>query len=118
MNKENVLVTGGAGFIGRAIVAKCLEQGHKVTVIDNLFAGRIENLTPFMLDIQFHREDILDRSALEKVFSQTRPEIVFHMAAIHYIPYCNSHPDQTLRTNAEGTFNVLELSAAHGAQTA
>jgi len=118
MNKENVLITGGAGFIGRAIVAKCLEQGHKVTVVDNLSAGRMENISAFLPEISFHQQDILNRSSLEAIFNQTKPGIIFHMAALHYIPYCNAHPDQTLRTNVEGTFNVLEKCVAHNARVA
>lgn len=90
MSRANVLITGGAGFIGRALVQRCVAEGCHVTVIDNLSAGRIEHLEPFLGGAaEFHDADILDASRVRWVMARARPEIVFHLAALHFIPYCN-----------------------------
>ncbi len=104
---ERVLITGGAGFIGRALVATCLRGGHRVTVIDNLCAGRLENLKPFLDDIDFHECDVLDQPRIREIMASSRPGIVFHLAAHHFIPLCDEHPNETLRVNVEGTHVVL-----------
>ena len=115
---ENVLITGGAGFIGRALVARCLQEGHRVTVIDNLCAGRIENLQACIDEIAFHYVDILDEMRVKAIVAETNPGIVFHLAAHHFIPFCNAHPHQTLRVNVEGTHVVLSEAARQGARVA
>ena len=76
---ENILITGGAGFIGRALVKRCLKSGHRVTVIDNLCAGKMDNLEPFLDQIDFHHMDILDGADVEKVMEQSQPTLVFHL---------------------------------------
>jgi UDP-glucose 4-epimerase len=113
-----VLITGGAGFIGRALVARCLEAGHTVSVIDNLCAGTRENLRPFLGSIGFHEIDVLDADAVQVVMEQARPRIVFHLAAHHYIPFCDAHPRETLRVNVEGTWVVLAAAVQAGAEVA
>src|SRR4249919_3205490 len=64
MREDSVLITGGAGFIGRALVAQCLNDGKDVTVIDNLCKGRLENLESFLDEIDFFQGDILDEAFL------------------------------------------------------
>jgi UDP-glucose 4-epimerase len=118
MADVNVLITGGAGFIGRALVDRCLRAGHAVTVIDNLCAGRLSNLEPFLDGITFVEADILDAGRVDEVMAQARPALVFHLAAHHFIPFCNEHPQETLRVNVEGTHVVLSAAAAHGADVA
>lgn len=118
MHKKNVLITGGAGFIGRALVARCLKEGNAVTVIDNLCAGRIDNLQPYLDSVTFCQADILDKSALADVMEKARPHVVFHLAAHHFIPFCDQNPAETLRVNVEGTHTVLSAAAGHGARVA
>lgn len=118
MLMKSVLVTGGAGFIGRALVSRFLKEECKVTVIDNLCTGRIENLRPFLDRIDFCQVDILDRSSVGAVMAKSQPSIVFHMAAHHFIPFCDEHPGDTLRVNVEGTQSVLAEAARQGASTA
>jgi UDP-glucose 4-epimerase len=118
MRKKSVLITGGAGFIGRALVARCLSEENQVTVIDNRCAGRKENLEPFLDRITFCEADILDRSAVAAALEQSRPGIVFHLAAHHFIPFCDRHPGETLRVNVEGTHTVLAEAARHGVRVA
>lgn len=118
MIPSNVLITGGAGFIGRALVGECLRHGHNVSVIDNLCAGTLENLREFCDDIVFHEIDILDAGRVRTAMEAIRPELVFHLAAHHFIPFCNAHPEATLRVNAEGTYVVLSEAARAGARVA
>jgi UDP-glucose 4-epimerase len=118
MNRRNILVTGGAGFIGRAIVARCVTDGHRVTVIDNLSAGRMENLNPFRDAIEFHEADILDAARLDTIVEEAQPNIIFHLAALHFIPFCHEHPRETLRVNVEGTHLVLRSAVRCGASVA
>lgn len=104
--KLKVLVTGGAGFVGSHFVESCLGEGHEVTVFDNFSRGRREFLPDSdSLDVQ--AGDILNPEDLDRVFVDSRPDVVVHLAAIHYIPECEKHPSQAIRMNIEGTQNVL-----------
>lgn len=118
MTIRRVLVTGGAGFIGRWVVARCIAQGYQVVVYDNLQTGSLDHLVAFYDQIDFYKADILNPATLQQVMGKTQPEIIFHLAALHFIPYCNAHPQQTLRVNVEGTYNVLEAAAQVGVRTA
>ena len=79
------LVTGGAGFIGSALVHHLvLELGWQVVTVDKLtYAGRMENLAPVLghANHRFVRADIADRGAMRRAFAEARPEAVFHLAA-------------------------------------
>jgi UDP-glucose 4-epimerase len=115
---ESVLITGGAGFVGQALVARCLADGHVVTVIDNLCAGNLDHLRLFRKEITFHKLDILDVASVRVAMEEAKPEIVFHLAAHHFIPFCNSHPQETLRVNVEGSYTVLSEAARLGTHVA
>ncbi|MGE0449673.1 MAG: NAD-dependent epimerase/dehydratase family protein [Vicinamibacterales bacterium] len=118
MTNERVLITGGAGFIGRALVARCLTEGHRVTVLDNLSTGRLDHLAPFMDAIDFRQVDILDSHHLHDAMADVRPNIVWHLAAHHFIPFCDAHPIETMRLNVEGTHRVLHEAARRGVRIA
>lgn len=118
MSQKNVFITGGAGFIGRWLAKRCLDAGHTVTVYDNFYAGKRENLAEFADRITIQEADILDREALADAMASAEPTTVIHLAAHHFIPFCNDHPDQTLQVNVDGTYNVLEAASNAGAQTA
>lgn len=109
---KKVLITGGAGFIGSALSKHLQEEGHEVFVIDNLSFGRRE--LAGVPDNRFFNVDIRDRAATQKVLDGTRPNIVLHLAAIHFIPYCNQHPAEAADININGTINVLESAGMKG----
>ena len=117
-SKKSVFITGGAGFIGRWLARRCLDEGYQVTLYDNLCAGRVENIAAFSDEVSFYEADVLDTGALEAALEETAPQLVFHLAAHHFIPYCNDHPEETIRVNVEGTQAVLSRAAAFGAEAA
>lgn len=109
---KKVLITGGAGFIGSALSKHLQEEGHEVFVLDNLSFGR-RGLAG-VPDNRFFKVDIRDRAATQQVMDDTRPNIVLHLAAVHFIPYCNQHPAEAADININGTINVLEAAGSKG----
>jgi UDP-glucose 4-epimerase len=105
---KKVLVTGGAGFIGSATIAALKTCGHEIYAIDNLsFGNRAQIEIP---DSHFFEIDLRDRLELSEVVSQISPNWIIHLAAIHFIPYCNQHPVEAAQVNIQGTMNVLDAA--------
>jgi UDP-glucose 4-epimerase len=100
---EQFLVTGGAGFIGSELTRLLLSRRGSVTVLDNLSFGKRENVWP---GIRLVRGDIRKRRDLARALDRTY-DAVFHLAALHFIPYCNAHPAETIDVNVEGTATLL-----------
>ena len=103
------LVTGGAGFIGSHIVERLLADGHGVCVVDDLSTGSAHNVPP---DARFRQLDICDLTSLREVFSDFRPEVVFHAAAQTDVRRSIREPDFDARVNVLGGLNVLRAAAA------
>ena len=103
-----ILVTGGAGFIGSATIAEFQKHGHDIYVIDDLSFGNRDFLT--IPDTYFHKLDILNGHGLTEVIHKIDPDWIIHLAAIHFIPYCNQHPFQSSNINIQGTINVLNAA--------
>jgi len=106
----NILVTGGAGFIGSHLAETLLSEGHKVTIIDNLSTGSYANIKHLESDSQFHCviDTILDKSLMEKLISET--DEIYHLAAAVGVKYIIDNPLLSLQTNIMGTEYVLELA--------
>ena len=109
------LVTGGAGFIGSHLVDALSGMGCEVHVIDNFMNGRREHIAG-LPDDQVHSEDLRDLGLAMKTVGQVTPDIVYHLAAIHFIPYCNDHPTEAVLINILGTRNLLRALAGAKSQ--
>ncbi len=100
-----VLITGGAGFIGSAVVPALKNEGYDIYVLDNLSFGNRKFID--ISDNHFILADIRDAQKVEDIFTRLKPDIVVHLAAIHFIPYCNQHPFEAADINIRGTMNIL-----------
>ncbi|MBI5787401.1 MAG: GDP-mannose 4,6-dehydratase [Candidatus Schekmanbacteria bacterium] len=110
--KGKVVITGGAGFIGSQVCRKLLPQDVEILIYDNFFTGRESNL-PDNADgrLSVKKGDLNDPQMLRAALQEFSPDVVFHLAALHYIPYCDENSRETLRVNVEGTESVLEACA-------
>jgi UDP-glucose 4-epimerase len=99
-----IVVTGGLGFIGNELVRQLMRSGQEVLVIDN--RNRVATDIADISGIRSENIDIIEYTKIKELFLDVRPEIVFHLAAIHFIPECNENPERTLRINVEGTQSV------------
>jgi UDP-glucose 4-epimerase len=105
------LITGGAGFIGSAVVPELKKEGYDNYVLDNLSFGNREFVD--IHDSHFFLADIRDARKVEEIITELKPEIVVHLAAIHFIPYCNQHPFEAIDINIRGTMNVLNACKSY-----
>lgn len=99
------LVTGGAGFIGSNTVDELVRRGHSVVVLDDLSAGKEENLAEVRNKITFIKASITDLEAVRRAVQEA--DYVLHLAARTSVPRSVKDPVETNRTNVEGTLNVL-----------
>ena len=111
---KSALVTGGAGFIGSALVRSLLahEDVERVVVVDNLLTGSEANLSEVGDSIEFHPADIRDLGVMEGLFQGV--DVVFHQAAIPSVPRSIEEPDLTHDVNVNGTFNVFRAAQKSG----
>ena len=106
----NILVTGGAGFIGSHVAEALAARGHAVSVVDDLSSGKRENLPE---GVRFHHLDIRD-PAVDRVFAQERPEVLVHHAAQMDVRRSVDDPLFDADVNILGTLRLLEACVRHG----
>jgi UDP-glucose 4-epimerase len=112
--KENILVTGGAGFIGSHLCELLVHNGHQVVAIDNLSTGRLENIQHLlpMAGFQFVRESITNSQVLDRLTSEA--DIIIHLAAVVGVQLIVEDPVHTIATNIMGTEAVLTTANRYG----
>lgn len=115
-----LLVTGGAGFIGSAVVRLAVSRGHEVVNLDALtYAGLLENVASVAdaPNYAFEKVDIRDRAALDRVFAAHKPDGVMHLAAESHVDRSIDGPSDFIDTNIGGTFNLLEAARKYYFET-
>ena len=111
-----VLVTGGAGFIGSAVVRFAIARGHHVVNVDALtYAACVDNVASVAdhPNYAFEQADIRDRAGLDAVFAKHSPDAVMHLAAESHVDRSIDGPAVFIETNINGTFNVLEAARSY-----
>ena len=111
-----LLITGGAGFIGSAVVRLAIARGHSVVNLDALtYAACLDNVASVADDphYAFEQADIRDRAALDRIFAAHRPDAVMHLAAESHVDRSIDGPADFIATNITGTFNMLEAARAY-----
>ncbi len=118
MKNKRCIVTGGCGFIGSALVRSLCRDGAEVLVIDKLtYAGVIESLKEVEGRYLFLQADICDKEAVTKAFSDFNPTTIYHLAAESHVDRSIDSPLEFVRTNVEGTANLLDVSLKHYRKT-
>jgi len=111
-----ILVTGGAGFIGSAVVRRAIRDGHQVVNVDCLtYAACLENVASVSNapGYVFEQADIRDRAALDRIFAAHDPDAVMHLAAESHVDRSIDGPGTFVDTNITGTYNMLEAARSH-----
>jgi dTDP-glucose 4,6-dehydratase len=114
---KRFLITGGAGFIGSAVVRHVVrETGHRVCVVDKLtYAGNLASLAPVADSprYSFVRADIADAGKMKQIFDSYRPDVVMHLAAESHVDRSIDGPAAFIQTNIVGTYVLLEAALAY-----
>ena len=108
-----LLVTGGAGFIGSAVVRRAIREGHHVVNLDKLtYAGSLSNVAEVAGSPRyaFEQADICDRVAIDHILSRHRPDAIMHLAAESHVDRSIDGPAAFIQTNIVGTYTLLEVA--------
>ncbi len=117
MAQRSILVTGGAGFIGSAVIRYLIsETNHKVANVDKLtYAGNLESLIAVSGNdrYRFYQLDVVDRASMERVFAEVKPDLVMHLAAESHVDRSITGPADFIQTNIVGTYVMLEVARSY-----
>lgn len=109
-DNQRAIVTGGAGFVGSHLCRALREQDTEVLAIDDCSTGK-QSLVPSGVSVE--QVDIR-KSAIPEIIERFDPTVLFHLAAIHYVPYCNDNPEETFEVNTMGTRRIVEAARSAG----
>jgi len=101
-----ILVTGAAGFVGRRL-CRTFHDRHRLVAVDNFRFGDDVLGDSELGTLDVRTVDVRDRGRVAELIAETRPDAIVHLAAIHFIPECDAHPDLAVGTNVGGTVNLL-----------
>ena len=107
-----VLITGGCGFIGSHIAETLVNLGAKVTIVDNLATGSLDNIATFKDKVTFINKSIIDKEACLEATKNKK--VIFHLAAFISVPESLENPQLCYETNVNGTLNLLEAARING----
>lgn len=115
----NILITGGAGFIGSQLAHTLVKNGENVVIVDNFSYGKKDNLVFDDMDLSniVRVGDICDSKFMEIIFNTNKFDYVYNIAGIAPLPDCQSDPLNAINVNVGGLANVLELSRKYGVKT-
>jgi UDP-glucose 4-epimerase len=111
---KNAVITGGAGFIGSHLAEELFKRGYRVTILDNLYSGKKENIKALLKHgadkgrVQFIQDSVTNLPLLPTLLQDV--DFVFHLAAIASVPYSIQNPLAVHEVNLTGTLNVLEAA--------
>ena len=111
-----LLVTGGAGFIGSAVVRRAVRAGHEVVNLDKLtYAANLANVAPVSNapGYVFEKADICDRASIDRILAAHRPDAIMHLAAESHVDRSIDGPAAFIETNIAGTYTMLEAARAY-----
>ena len=117
-----ILVTGGAGFIGSALIRHLIQNTeHEVLNLDKLtYAGNLESLTSIATNsrYEFVQADIIDQATVSAVLARFQPQAIMHLAAESHVDRSIDGPSDFIQTNIVGTYSLLEATRAYWQQLA
>ncbi|MBF9046483.1 dTDP-glucose 4,6-dehydratase [Rhodobacterales bacterium LSUCC0031] len=111
-----LMVTGGAGFIGSAVVRLAVARGHAVVNVDKLtYAACLDNVATVAASnlYSFEQADICDRAAMDRILADHRPDAILHLAAESHVDRSIDGPGSFIDTNITGTYTLLEAARSH-----
>lgn len=109
--KKQIIITGGLGFIGQHLVKRLIKEKFYPIIIDDLSVGKLENLKTLPKSkYTFIKCDITKGKKLEQKLTNFKPETIIHLAAVHFIPYCNENPLRAVLVNTFGTQVLLNIA--------
>ena len=112
-----ILLTGGTGYIGSHVAVELLQDGHEIVILDNLVnskEGVLDRIAEMVGNRpKFYQADLLDKAALEKIFSENEFDVVMHFAGLKAVGESVEEPLKYYENNISGTLNLLEAMKAH-----
>lgn len=102
------LIIGGAGYVGQELVRLLTDKDADVVVLDAFKHGNKASFIERFPEVEYIEADISEGEAVSSTVQRIKPDIIYLLAAIHYIPYCISHPDEVVATNIQGLQNTID----------